>query len=105
MNKAQLLLSASSEKPELKYNILLFLLVLRVGRFVRRNHCVEFIANREKLVFRHDVLTGGFHVVFVNSRFDNRVNRAGLFAEPAIDTLEQIDVVTRGSPGAVITDI
>src|ERR1039457_6002390 len=37
------------------------------------------------------------HVVFVDPRLDDGIHRAGLFAEAAVNALEQIDVVARGA--------
>jgi hypothetical protein len=41
------------------------------------------------------------HVVLVDARFDDGVHRAGLLAEAAVDALEQVDVVARGTARAV----
>jgi hypothetical protein len=41
----------------------------------------------------------------VNPRFDDRIDRAGFLAEPAIDAFEQVDVIARRSARAVFANI
>ena len=41
------------------------------------------------------------HVVLVDPRLDNGVDRAGFFAKAAVNTFEQVNVVARRAPGAV----
>ncbi len=44
-------------------------------------------------------------MIFVDARLDDRIHRASLFAEAAVDALEQVDVVARGAADAVGGDI
>ena len=59
------------------------------------------LADREQLVLGHDVLAAILHVVLVDVRLDDRVDRAGFLAEAAVDALEQVDVVARRAARAV----
>ncbi|MNT68016.1 hypothetical protein D3C72_2062110 [compost metagenome] len=42
-------------------------------------------------------------MVFQDLRLDDRIDRAGLFAETAEDALGQVNIVTRGAARAVVT--
>ena len=46
-----------------------------------------------------------FHVVFVDARFDDGIDRAGFFAEAAINAFEKIDVITRRATRTVLANI
>src|SRR5688500_9292519 len=76
-----------------------------IGSFVRCDHGFVALADREQLVFRHDVLAAILHVVLVDARLDDRIDGACLFAEAAENALEQIDVVTRRAARAVGRDV
>src|SRR5690349_5416836 len=78
------------------------LLVRGVGGLVGRDQRVVALAHGEQLVLGHDVFAAMLHVVLVDARFDDGVHRAGLLAEAAVDALEEIDVVARGAPRAVV---
>src|SRR5215207_3283272 len=73
----------------------------RVGGLVGRDHCFVAVADREQPVLGHDVLAAILHVVFVDPGFDDGIHRACLFAEAAVDALEQVDVVARRAARAV----
>src|SRR5690242_7500789 len=75
--------------------------VTGVGGLVGRDHGFVALADGEQLVLGHDVLAAILHVVLVQAGLDDRVDRTRLLAEPAVDALEEIDVVTRRSSGAV----
>jgi hypothetical protein len=79
--------------------------VFRIGGLVRGNHGFVFIAYRKQLVLGHDVLATLFHVVFMDPRFDNRIDRTGFLAKTAINALEKINVITRGSARAIFTHV
>src|SRR5499427_8544981 len=72
-----------------------------VGSLVRGDHGLVALADREQLVLAHDVLTALFHVVLVNAREHDGIDRAGFLAEAAVDALEEIDVVACGAPRAI----
>src|SRR5215467_6667004 len=76
-----------------------------VRGLVGGNHGLVAFAHREQLVLAHDVLAAPLHVVLVYARQHDRIHRAGLFAEAAVDALEQIDVVARGAARAVGRDV
>jgi hypothetical protein len=63
----------------------------------------EAVTNGQKFIFGHDLLTAVFKVIFKYVCLYNRIDRTRLFAKSAIYTLEQIDVVTRGAPCAIVT--
>ena len=44
-------------------------------------------------------------MVLVNPGLNDGVHRAGLFAETAVDALEEVDVVAGRAPGAVLADV
>ena len=79
--------------------------VLRVCRFVSGDHCFEFVTNRKQLVLGHDVFACCFHVIFVDARFDDRIDRTGFFTETTINTFKKVDVVTRRTARTVFADI
>src|SRR5580658_3501334 len=79
--------------------------VPRVGRPIGGDHALITLADREQLVLAHDVLAAILHVVLVQSRLDDGIDRAGFLTETAINALEQIDVVARGAPSAVSAHI
>src|SRR6185437_16426803 len=56
---------------------------------------------REQLVLAHDVLPPMLHVVLVDAGEHDGIDRTGLFAEAAVDALEQIDVVAGRAPRTV----
>src|SRR5690606_29276665 len=60
------------------------------------------VTDRQQLRLGGDVLATLVEVVLVDVGLDDRVHRAGLLAEPAVDALEQVDVVTRGAAAAVL---
>src|SRR6478736_4533138 len=45
------------------------------------------------------------HVVLVDTRLDDGIDRAGFLAEAAVDALEEVDVVTRRATRAVVGDV
>src|SRR5688500_9354449 len=67
--------------------------VSRVRGLVGGDHGFVALADREQLVLGHDVLAAILHVVLVDTRLDDRIDWARLFAETAVDALEQINVV------------
>src|SRR3989339_2063574 len=73
----------------------------RVGRPTFGDLRLQAVADRQQLRLGHDVLAARVEVVFVDVRLDDRVHRAGFLAEPAVDALEQVDVVARSAAGAV----
>src|SRR5688572_8043581 len=79
--------------------------VPRVRGLVRRDHRFVALADREQLVLGHDVLAAVLHVVLMDARLDDGIYRAGLFAETAVDALEQVDVVARRTTRAVRRDV
>src|ERR1700722_13596378 len=80
---------------------LLLLSIRRVSGFIGRDHGFITLTHREQLVLAHDVLAAMLHVVLVNTGEDDRIHRAGLFAEAAVNALEQVDVVTRRATRAI----
>src|SRR5258708_9221991 len=68
-----------------------------VGGAIRGDHGFVAFADAEQLILAHDVLAAILHVVLVQSRFHDGVDRTGFFAESAVDALEEIDVVARGA--------
>src|SRR3974390_662319 len=78
--------------------------VRRVGGLVGRDHRLVTLADREQLVFGHDVLAAVLHVVLVDPRLDDGIDRAGLLAEAAVDALEGVEVVARGAARPVRRD-
>src|SRR5690606_34423709 len=77
--------------------------IRRVRRLVRGDHRLVLVADREELVLRHDVLAAALHVVLVDARLDDRIDRARLLAESAVDALEEVDVVADRAARAVRT--
>src|SRR5690606_38854222 len=63
---------------------------------------LEAVAERQQLGLGHDVLATQFEVVLVDVGLDDRVHRARFLAVPAVDALEQVDVVARGAAGAIL---
>ena len=77
--------------------------ILCVCGFVRGDHRVILVTNREQLVFGHDVFARRFHMVLVDARFDDGVDRARFFAKTAIDAFEKIDdILSRGKLPIVV---
>jgi hypothetical protein len=66
---------------------------------------IVLVANTQQLVFRHDVLAGRFHMVFMEARLDDRINGASFFTEAAVNALKEINVVARRAARAVIGDV
>ncbi len=66
-----------------------------VWRLVGRDHGFVLVANTQQLLLCHDAVTPLLHVVFENPRLDNRIHGTRLFAETAVVTLVQFDVVAR----------
>src|ERR1700722_4340479 len=81
------------------------LAVRGVRSLVGGDHRLVALPDREQLVLAHDVLAALLHVVLVDAREHDRIHRAGLFAETAVDALEQVDVVARGAARAIGADI
>src|SRR6185437_11321137 len=75
--------------------------VRRIGRLVGADHRLVALTDGEQLVFRHDVLAAMLHVVLVDAREYDRIDRAGLLAEAAVDALEEVDVIARRPARAV----
>src|SRR5690606_5138734 len=73
-----------------------------VGRAALGDLRLEAVADRQQLRLGEDVLAAVLEVVFVDVGLDDRVHRARLLAESAIDALEQVDVVSRGATGTVL---
>src|SRR5210317_142266 len=86
-------------------NIILSALpILRVCCFVGRDHRIVLLADCQQLVFGHDVLARRFHVVLMDTRLDDGINRTGFLTEATINTFKQIDVVARCATRTVVTD-
>ena len=66
-----------------------------VCRLVGRDHGFVLVANIQKFLLCHDAVTPLLHVVFENPRLDNHIHGTWLFAETAVGTLVQFDVVAR----------
>jgi hypothetical protein len=75
--------------------------VRRVSGLVGRDHRLVTVTDGEQLVLAHDVLAAIFHVVLVDTGLDDRIHRARFLAKAAIDALEEIDVVARGTACAI----
>src|SRR6478672_12028103 len=71
----------------------------RVGGAALGDFRLQAVADGQQLRLGQDVLAALVEVVFVHVGLDDRVHRAGFLAEPAVDALEQIDVVARGAAG------
>src|SRR5690606_41732295 len=78
--------------------------IRRVRRLVRGDHRLVLVADGEQLVLRHDVLAAPLHMKLVYPRLDDRVDRARLLAEAAVDALEEVDVVARRAARAGVAD-
>ena len=78
----------SVEKQLNQHPVVSRLAIARVGGFVRIDQRGIALTHGEQLVFGHDVLATIFHVVLVNARLDDGIDRTGLFAETAVDALE-----------------
>src|ERR1700733_4995068 len=72
-----------------------------VSCLVGRHHGFVTLTPREQLVLAHDVLASMLHVVLVDAGENDRIHGAGLFAEAAVNALEQVDVVTRRPTRAI----
>jgi hypothetical protein len=70
-------------------------------RPVGRNRRSVFITDGMKHFLRHYFFTAIFHVKFKHPGFDYGVDRTGFLTKTTINTLEQINVVARGSPGTI----
>src|ERR1700681_2042265 len=81
------------------------LLIECVGSPVRRDHSLVAITHREQLVLGHDVLAAMLHVVLVDPRLHDGIDRTGLLAEAAGDALEEVDVVACRATRSVLTDV
>ena len=75
--------------------------VARVCRLVGADHGFIALAHGQQLVLGHDVLAAMFHVILVDARLHDGIHRAGFLAEPAVDALEEVDVVARRAARAV----
>src|SRR5688500_19511113 len=76
--------------------------VLRVFRPVAGDALLVAIAHREQHGLGVVEIPPLLAVVLEDARLDDRVDRAGLLAEPAEDALHQVDVVARGAARAVL---
>ena len=76
-----------------------------IGSLVGRDHRIVLVPNGQKLVLGHDVFPRLLHVILMDSRFDDGVDRTGFLAKTAINALEQVDVVARRAPRAVVAGI
>src|SRR3954462_12665338 len=76
--------------------------VRRVGGDVRREGLFPSVAVREQLLLVVEELLAGLGRKFEIGALDDRIDRAGLLAEAAIDALGHVDVVARGAPAAVV---
>src|SRR5699024_10060774 len=65
----------------------------------------EAVADGQQLRLGDDVLAAVLEVVLVDVGLDDRIHRAALFAEAAVDALEQVDFVARGAPRAVLAAV
>src|SRR5690606_39201701 len=75
--------------------------VFGVGPTRRRDLLLEALAHLEQLLLGDDVIAATLEMELVETGLDDRVDRARLLAETAVDALEQIDLVARGAAGAV----
>src|SRR5579872_2579988 len=78
--------------------------VRRVRGLVGRDHGLVPLAHGQQLVLAHDVLAAMFHVIFVDARENDGIDRADLLAEAAGDALEEVDIVATGPAGAIGSD-
>src|SRR5215469_784979 len=79
--------------------------VRRIRPFVGGDHGLVALPDREQLVLAHDVLAPMLHVVLVDAGEHDGIHRTGLFAEAAVDALEEVDVVACGAPRAILRHI
>src|SRR5215207_6379623 len=76
--------------------------VRRVERDVFRDLALPAVAIGEQLFLVVVKLFAGLGGEFEVRPLDDGVDRTGLLAQPAIDTLHHVDVVARGAPRAVV---
>src|SRR3954470_14043679 len=74
----------------------------RVGGDIGRQRGFPAVAVREQLVLVVEQLLAGLGRELEVRPLDDRIDRAGLLAEAAIDALRHVDVGARGAPAAVI---
>src|SRR5690606_30730468 len=79
--------------------------VRRVGGAIRCDLRLVLVTHRQQLFLRHDLFAALLEVKVGNTRLDDRVNRARFLAEAAVDALEQVDVVARGTACAVLAHL
>src|SRR3954468_19633950 len=91
----------NNQKRPVTSIVALSLAVRRVSGLVGADHRFVTLAHGQELVLAHDVLAAILHVVLVEAREDDGVHRARFFAEAAVDALEEVDVVARGTARAV----
>src|SRR5271170_4366664 len=77
----------------------------RVRGPVGGDHGFITFADPEQLILAHDVLAAILHVIFMQSRFHDGIDRTRLLAESAVNALEQIDVVARRAARAVAAHV
>src|SRR4051794_33291048 len=75
--------------------------VRRIRRTVRGDHGLVALPHCEKLVLGHDVLALMLHVEVLDPGENDRIDGARLFAEAAVDALEEIDVIAGRAARAV----
>src|SRR6202008_138252 len=73
-----------------------------VERDVLGNLVLPTIAVRQKSLFVVVKLLARFGCVFEVRTLDDGVDRTGFLAQPAIDAFDHVDVVARGTAGAVV---
>src|SRR6267154_2278845 len=76
--------------------------VRRVEREVLRDLGFPAVAVGEQLVLVVEQLLARLGGEFEVGALDDRIDRAGLLAEAAIDAFRHVDVVARGAPAAVL---
>src|SRR3989338_2237792 len=78
-----------------------FLSILRVGGAVGGELFFILVADGEQLILVNHVFATVLEMKLENPGLDDGVHGAGCLAEPAVNALEQVDVVTRGAARAV----
>src|SRR3954469_14304976 len=78
------------------------LAIRRIGGKVRGERALPLVAVLEQLRLVVEQLLAGFGGVFEIRPLDDRVDRARLLAEAAIDALHHVDVVAGGAAAAVL---
>src|SRR5258708_22694464 len=74
----------------------------RIGQQVLRDLVFPAVAVREQLFLVVEKFFAGFSGEFEIRAFDDRIDRAGLLAQAAIDAFRHVDVVARRTAAAVV---